>query len=172
MIKSLLFLVGTFLMLSSEAQEKFKSPKYGYSLTIPTGWRLKTQTIMPDTDAKIVDDRGNSLVVSIRDMPNDYKKVSAIEILSKASDQDLIDIWFPSYDDIYILRRGITVIGGKEFYFAHLSCPFEGSLRLIHKMYMYNWNGRSISIDCTSISSMTNETSVYFDVMLHTFQFS
>ena len=105
-------------------------------------------------------------------MPNDYKKVSAIEILSKASDQDLIDIWFPSYDDIYILRRGITVIGGKEFYFAHISCPFEGSLRLIHKMYMYNWNGRSISIDCASISSMTFETSVYFDVMLHSFKFN
>jgi hypothetical protein len=172
MVKSFLFLVSILLVLSSEAQEKFKSPKYGYSLTIPTGWRLKTQTIMPDTDAKIVDDRGNSLVVSLREMPTDYKKVSAIEILSKASDQDLIDIWFPSYDDSYILRRGITVIGGKEFYFAHISCPFEGSLRLIHKMYMYNWNGRSISIDCASISSMTSETSLYFDVMLHTFQFN
>jgi hypothetical protein len=172
MIKSLLFLVGTLLMPSSEAQEKFKSSKYGYSLTIPSGWRMKTQTIMPDTDVKIVDDRGNSLVVSLREMSSDYKKVSAIDILSKASDQDLIDIWLPSYDDSYILRRGITVIGGKEFYFAHISCPFEGSLRLIHKMYMYNWNGRSISIDCASISSMTNETSVYFDVMLHTFQFS
>jgi len=36
---------------------------------------------------------------------------------------------------------------------------------------MHNLNGISISIDCASISSMTEETSVYFDVMIRSFKF-
>jgi hypothetical protein len=170
-MRHILILLAFCHFLNLEAQQRFTSSKYGYSFIIPDGWRIKSQIIMPDTDAKIVDDRGNSLIVSLKTLLADYKRVTAIEILSKSSDQDLIDIWFPTYDNAYVLKRGITVIGGKEFYFAHISCPFEGNLRLIHKMYMYNWNGRSISIDCASIISMTYETSVYFDVMLHSFEF-
>ena len=170
-MKYISLLISVCLFMNLEAQQKFSSDRYGYSFTIPNGWRVKSQIIMPDTDAKIVDDRGNSLIVSLKALPADYKRVTAIEILSKSTDQDLIDIWFPTYDNAYVLKRGISVIGGKEFYFAHISCPFEGNLRLIHKMYMYNWKGRSISIDCASISSMTHETSVFFDVMLHSFEF-
>jgi hypothetical protein len=153
------------------AQQVFKSSKYGYSFTIPDGWRIKNQTVLADTDAKIVDDKGNSFIVSINPLPTEYKKTTSVNLLSKASDQELIDIWAPSYDNTFILRRGTTVVGGKEFYFVHLSSPFEGNLRLIHKMFMHNWGGYSISIDCASISSMTAETAVYFDVMLQSFKF-
>ncbi len=104
-------------------------------------------------------------------MPTAYKKVSAVKLFSDAPDQELIDVFAPSYDNSFILRRGITVVGGKEFYFVHMSSPFEGNLRLIHKMFMYNRNDYSVSIDCASISSMTEETSVYFDVMLRSFKF-
>jgi hypothetical protein len=156
---------------STSAQQRFKSPKYGYSLTIPDGWRIKNQIILPDTDVKIVDDKGNSFTVSINPLPAAYKQTTSVKLLSKASDQDLVETWAPSYDNSCILKRGITIVGGKEFYFVHLSSPFEGNLRLIHKMFMHNWNGLSISIDCASISSMTEETSVYFDVMLHSFKF-
>lgn len=167
----ILLILLAFNIKSSSAQQLFKSPKYGYSFTIPDGWRIKNQIVLPDTDAKIVDDRGNSFIVSINPLPAEYKQITSVKFLSKATDQDLIDIWAPSYDNTYVLRRGITVVAGKEFYFVHLSSPFEGNLRLIHKMFMHNWNGYSISIDCASISSMTAETSVYFDVMLHSFKF-
>ena len=89
----------------------------------------------------------------------------------RSSNNDFILSILIGWPNAYILRRGITVIGGKEFYFVHLSSPFEGNLRLIHKMFMHNLNGISISIDCASISSMTEETSVYFDVMIHSFKF-
>lgn len=166
----LFFALSCFLQYTS-AQQNFRSTKYGYSFTIPDGWRIKNQIVLPDTDAKIVDDRGNSFIISINRLPAEYKQTTSVKLLSKASDQDLIDIWAPSYDNSYILRRGITVIGGKEFYFVHMSSPFEGNLRLIHKMFMHNLNGISISIDCASISSMTEETSVYFDVIIHSFKF-
>jgi len=171
-MKSFLFLfLISFTIEAATAQQSFKSSKYGYSFTIPEGWRIKNQIVLPETDAKIVDDKGNSFIVSIIPLPTEYKKITSANILSKASDQDLIDIWAASYDNTYVLRRGITLVGGKEFYFVHISSPFEGNLRLIHKMFMHNWNGYSISIDCASISSMTEETSVYIDVMLHSFKF-
>lgn len=172
-MKTLALISVLFLLYTPTfAQVVFKSTKYGYSFTIPDGWRIKNKIIMPDTDAKIVDDRGNSFIVTIKLLPTQFKKVSAVKLLATASDEELINIWTPAYNDAYILRRGTTIINGKEFYFAHVSCPFEGRLRLIHKMFMYNFNGNSISIDCASISSMTEETSVYFDVMLSTFKFN
>jgi hypothetical protein len=165
----MLFLLG-FLVNNVEAQELFQSSKYNYSLVIPNGWRVKSQIVLPGTDAKIVDDKGNSLIVTVKPLPPEYKYTSSVKLLSSVTDQDLIDLWAPSYDNSYIQRRGITVVDGKEFYFVHMSCPFEGNLRLIHKMFMYNWRGLSITIDCASISSMTPETSVYFDVMLQSFK--
>lgn len=167
-----LILILWFTSITLFAQEVFKSSKYGYSFIIPDGWHVKSKIVLPETDAKIVDDRGNSFVVTIKPLTEAYKKVSAVKLFSDATDQELIDIFAPSYDNSYILRRGITVVGGKDFYFVHMSCPFEGNLRLIHKMFMCNRNGYSISIDCASISSMTEETSVYFDVMLRSFKFN
>ncbi len=155
---------------SINAQQFYRSPKFGYSLTIPSGWRVKDQIVMPNTDVKIVDDRGNSFVVSITPLPSEFRNTSATKLLSKASNQDLIDLWASTYSYSYIMKRGTTIVSGKEFYFAHLNCPFQDGLRLIHKMYMYNWKGRSVSIDCASISSMEDETSVYFDVMIQTFK--
>ena len=167
-----LILILWFTSIALFAQEVFKSSKYGYSFIIPDGWHVKSKIVLPETDAKIVDDRGNSFVVTVKPLPEAYKKVSAVKLFSDATVQELIDIFAPSYDNSYILRRGITVVGGKYFYFVHMSCPFEGNLRLIHKMFMYNWKGYSLSIDCGSISSMTEETSVYFDVMLRSFKFN
>jgi hypothetical protein len=171
MKNTILFSVLIFCIHSAFSQQVFTSSRYGYSFIIPDGWHTKNQIVLPETDAKIVDGRGNSFIVTIKPLPPDYKKVSVVKLMSTASEQELIDIFAPSYDNSYVLRRGSTIVGGKEFYFMHFSCPFEGSLRLIHKMFMYNWKGRSISIDCAAISSMTEETSVYFDVMLRSFKF-
>lgn len=170
---SRVFLLCLFglLVQNIASQQVFQSSKYGYSFIIPEGWRVKSQIELPDTDAKIVDDRGNSFIVTVKPLPTEYKGITSVKLLSKASDQDLIDLWASSYDNSYISRRGTTVIAGKEFYFVHMSCPFEGSLRLIHKMFMYNWKGLSVTIDCAYISSMSSETSVYFDVMLRSFKF-
>ena len=172
MKQALITIFTALISMHMLAQDSFRSSKYGYSLIIPNGWHIKSKIVLPETDCKIVDDRGNSFIVTLKPMPPEYKKMSAVKLFSEASDQDLIDIFAPSYDNSYILRRGTTIVGGMEFYFVHMSCPFEGSLRLVHKMFMYNWKGYSLSIDCASISSMTEETSVYFDVMLRSFKFN
>jgi hypothetical protein len=168
---SILLLMCFFVISTLTAQTVFKSPKYGYSFTVPDGWRVKDEIYLPGTDAKIVDDKGNSFVVTIRPLPADYKNVTSKSLLEKSSNEELVELWAASYNDAYVLKRGSTFIADKEFYYVHMSFPFKGSLRLIHKMFMYNWKGNTVSIDCASISSMTSETSVYFEMMLKTFKF-
>lgn len=160
-----------FVITTNTGQTVFKSAKYGYSLTIPDGWRVKNEIYFPGTDVKIVDDKGNSFIVTVKPLPAEFKNVTAKSLLEKSSNEELIELWAASYDNAYVLKRGSTFIADKEFYYVHMSFPFEGSLRLIHKMFMYNWKGNTVSIDCASISSMTAETSVYFELMLKTFRF-
>jgi hypothetical protein len=168
---SILFFVSFFIISNLTGQTVFKSAKYGYSFAIPDGWRVKEEIYLPGTDAKIVDDKGNSFIVTVRPLPAEYKTVSAKSLLEKSSNAELVELWAASYDNAYVLKRGSTFIADKEFYYVHMSFPFEGSLRLIHKMFMHNWKGNTITIDCASISSMTSETSVYFELMLKTLRF-
>lgn len=168
---SILFIMSFFIISNLIGQTVFKSAKYGYSFTIPDGWRVKEEIYLPGTDAKIVDDKGNSFIVTVRPLPTEYKYVSAKSLLEKSSNSELVELWAASYDNAYVLKRGSTFIADKEFYYVHMSFPFEGSLRLIHKMFMYNWKGNTVTIDCASISSMTTETSVYFELMLKTLRF-
>ena len=168
---SILLIMSFFVITTLTGQTVYKSPKYGYSLTIPDGWRVKNEIYFPGTDVKIVDDKGNSFIVTVKPLPAEFKNVTAKSLLEKSSNEELIELWAASYDNAYVLKRGSTFIADKEFYYVHISFPFEGSLRLIHKMFMYNWKGNTVTIDCASISSMTAETSVYFELMLKTFRF-
>ena len=161
----LMFLLATTIL---KGQTVFKSPKYGYSFTIPDGWHVKDEIYFPGTDAKIVDGRGNSFVVTVKPFPLESKDVVVKTLLEKSSNEELMELWAAAYDDAYVLRRGSTFIAGREFYYVHMSLPFKGDLRMIHKMFMYNWEGYSVSIDCASISSMTGDTSPYFQLMLET----
>jgi hypothetical protein len=170
LIKTSILVLMSFFAVSSTltGQTVFKSPKYGYSFTVPDGWRVKDEIYLPGTDAKIVDGKGNSFIVTVKPLPADYRNVSAKSLLEKSSNEELVELWASSYDNAYVLKRGSTFIADKEFYYVHMSFPYEGNLRLIHKMFMYNWKGNTVTIDCASISSMTAETSVYFEMMLKT----
>jgi len=171
-MKAVGFILISLLFIETIAgQTNFKSQKYGYSFTIPNGWRVKDQTVMPGTDVLVVDDRGNSFVVKVTQLPAEYRNITSISILENATNQELIELWAPTYDNTKILRRGTTIVDGKDFYFVHISYPWEDGLRLIHKMFMYNWKGHTFTLNCASISSMTVQTSVFFDLMLNTFRF-
>lgn len=152
-------------------QKSFKSSLYGYSFIIPDGWAIKDKIYAPSVDVKIVDGKGNSFVISVQSLPADLIGVTTKEMFSNATDSELINTFCAAYDDCKILKRGTTFISGKEFYYIHRSDPFQDGLRLIHKMFMYNYKSKGYSIDCAAISSMTIDTSPFFDLMLSTFKF-
>lgn len=64
------FLYSTLQVFS---QTKFTSSKYNYSFIIPDGWHVKDKIFNPDVDAKIVDGKGNSFIVSIKTFPTATK---------------------------------------------------------------------------------------------------
>ena len=154
------------------SQTTFNSSKYPYSLMIPDGWRAKDKIYLPETDAKIVDDRGNSFIISVKALPTEFNGRSAVKLLTSLPDDAIKASLSPgNFESLIIYNRQQTNINGREYYYVSASAPFEGSLRLNHKIFYLNYKSKMYTIDCSSISSMTNEASVYFDLMLQTLKF-
>ena len=154
------------------SQTTFSSSKYPYTLIIPDGWRAKDKIYLPETDAKIVDDRGNSFIISVKALPLEFNGRSAIKLLTSLPDDAIKASLSPgNFESLIIYSRQPTSINGREYYYVSASAPFEGSLRLNHKIFYLNYKSKMYTIDCSSISSMTNEASVYFDLMLQTLKF-
>lgn len=154
------------------SQTTFNSSKYPYTLIIPDGWRAKDKIYLPETDAKIVDDRGNSFIISVKALPTEFNGRSAVKLLTSLPDDAIKASLSPgNFESLIIYNRQPTNINGREYYYVRASAPFEGSLRLNHKIFYLNYKSKMYTIDCSSISSMTNEASVYFDLMLQTLKF-
>ena len=154
------------------SQTTFNSSKYPYTLIIPDGWRAKDKIYLPETDAKIVDDRGNSFIISVKALPTEFNGRSAVKLLTSLPDDAIKASLSPgNFESLIIYNRQPTNINGREYYYVSASAPFEGSLRLNHKIFYLNYKSKMYTIDCSSISSMTNEASVYFDLMLQTLKF-
>ena len=169
-----IFWILILILISNNTfgQTTFSSSKYPYTFIIPDGWRAKDKIYLPETDAKIVDDRGNSFIISVKALPSELNGRSAVKLLSSQSDEAIKASLSPgNFESLIIYNRQPTSINGREYYYVSASAPFEGSLRLNHKLFYLNYKSKMYTIDCSSISSMTNEASVYFDLMLQTLKF-
>jgi hypothetical protein len=165
-------IIGLAFSMSVNAQDTYYSKKYPYRFTIMSGWKVKEQIFLPETDAKIVDGRGNSLIVSVKPIPTELRNRTVVSLLSKATDEDIAMSLSPSgFDNINIRKRGTTYIGNREFYYVFANEPFMDGLRLNHKLFYTNYKNNAYTIDCSSISSMTNEVIPYLDLMLESIRF-
>lgn len=170
MLHKLLFLL-VLIPTTNFSQTKFASTKYNYSFIIPDGWHVKDKIFNPDVDAKIVDGKGNSFIVSIKTFPTATKQTIKQQ-MSPITTQELEEQFNGVYGDTQIAKRGVFQIDLKDFYYIHLLTPFQGGLRLYHKQFAYSDGNRLLSIDACSIESFIDETTPAFAIMLETFQFS
>lgn len=163
-------LIGLFLNVMG--QTKFISSKYPYSFTIPEGWRIKDKIYLPETDAKIVDDRGNSFIVTVKQLPNELKGMSIDNLFNASTDEEIKMSLSPmGFENIRLTKRGTTYIGGKLFYYVFSNEPFPDGLRLNHKLFYTIYQSKVYTIDCASISSMSVEVAPYLEIMLQTVKF-
>lgn len=157
---------------TSIGQTTFTSKKYPYSFTIPDGWKIKEKIYLPETDAKIVDGKGNSFIVSVKALPSEFKNKSIESMLSKLSDDEIKMSQSPSdFENIVITKRGTTQVGRMVFYYVFCNVPFPDGYRLNHKMFYYIYQSKIYTIDCASISFMTLDVSPFLDIMLQTIKF-
>ena len=168
MIKSTIFLL--FLSLNLFAQTRFKSNKYNYSFIFPDGWYNKTKIFNPDVDAKIVDGKGNSFIVSVIKY-NTVSTLTARQEMESLSNAEIEEQFDAVYGKTTVVKRGSVLIGSREFYYIHLLTPFENGLQLYHKEFIYNWGNKTISIDACSIETYIDETTPAFATMINTFKF-
>lgn len=166
-----LLLVLLLTSLSIRSQTKFTSTKYNYSFIIPEGWHVKDKIMNPDVDAKIIDGKGNSFIVSMKTFPT-ATKLTIKQQMAPITNDELIEQFNGVYGNTQIAKRGVYQIDLKDFYYIHLLTPFQGGLRLYHKQFAYSDGNRILSIDACSIEPFLDETAPAFAIMLETFQFS
>jgi hypothetical protein len=161
----------TLLSISVFGQTKFTSAKYNYSFVMPDGWYSKDKIYNPDVDAKIVDGKGNSFIVSIIKFPT-ATDLTATQQMENVSNQEMEEQFNAVYGDTKIIKRGTVLIGLKEFYYLHLLTPFKDGLKLYHKQFLYSEGYNMMSIDACSIETDIDETTPAFAIMIATFKFS
>ncbi len=152
-------------------QTKFVSSKYNYSFIIPDGWTQKDKIFNPDVDAKIVDGKGNSFVVSITKFPTSTNLTAKQQFESVPIDK-LEEQFAAIFGETKIIKRGTIFIDFKEVYYLHFLTPYAGEYKLYHKMFYYSEKDRMMTIDACSIETYLEETSPAFAIMIPTFKFS
>lgn len=164
-----LFYIILFTSLNVFSQTKFTSAKYNYSFIIPDGWYVKDKIYNPDVDAKIVDGKGNSFIVSIKTFPTPTK-LTIKQQMAPITTQELEEQFNAVYGTARIVKRGAFIIDLKEFYYLHMLTPFENGLQLYHKQFAYSYGNRVLTIDACSIETFLDETTPAFAIMLDTFK--
>ncbi len=158
-----------FLPTTIFSQTKFTSSKYNYSFIIPDGWYVKDKIYNPDVDAKIVNGKGNSFIVSIKTFPTSTK-LTIKQQMAPLSTQELEEQFNAVYGSAQIVKRGTFIIDLKEFYYLHMLTPFDHGLQLYHKQFAYSYGNRVLTIDACSIETYLDETTPAFAIMLDTFK--
>ena len=168
MLHKLLILLVLF-PITNFSQTKFTSSKYNYSFIIPDGWYVKDKIYNPDVDAKIVDGKGNSFIVSIKTFPTATKQTIKQQ-MAPINTQELEEQFNAVYGTARIVKRGTFIIDLKEFYYLHMLTPFENGLQLYHKQFAYSFGNRVLTIDGCFIETYLDETTPAFAIMLDTFK--
>lgn len=166
---SRLLLAILLTSLNVFSQTKFTSAKYNYSFIIPDGWHVKDIIFNPDVDAKIIDGKGNSFIVSIKAFPTPTK-LTIKQQMAPITTQELEEQFNAVYGTARIVKRGTFIIDLKEFYYLHILTPFENGLQLYHKQFAYSYGNRVLTIDACSIETYLDETTPAFAIMLDTFK--
>nr|WP_315215248.1 hypothetical protein [uncultured Flavobacterium sp.] len=166
-----LYLLLLLTSLNVISQTKFTSTKYNYSFIIPDGWHVKDKIFNPDVDAKIVDGRGNSFIISVKTFPT-ATQLTAKQQMESTTNQEMEEQFNAVYGTAKVIKRGTVFVGLKECYYIHLLTSFQDGLQLYHKQFMYSEGYRILSIDACSIETYLDETTPAFAIMIETFKFS
>jgi hypothetical protein len=170
MLKTVIFILVIIPSLSF-GQIKFTSTKYNYTFVIPDGWQVKDKIYNPDVDAKIVDGKGNSFIVTVLTFPSEKDNIS-IELFESLTNAEMKEQLDGLYTNTQVIKRGRINIGFKPFYYTHFYVPFQNGLRLYHKMFFYIEGNKALCIDACSIETFISQTTPAFAIMADTFRIS
>ena len=97
------YIVLLLTSLNVFSQTKFTSTKYNYSFIIPDGWHVKDKIFNPDVDAKIVDGKGNSFIVSIKTFPT-ATKLTAKQQMESTTNQEMEEQFNAVYGTAKVIK--------------------------------------------------------------------
>lgn len=169
--KTIVFVFLLIANMYSYSQTKFTSTKSDYSFVIPEGWYKKEKIYSPDVEAKIIDGKGNSFIVTVIPNPAPEFK-TASQMMKGLTNQELKEQFDGLHGETTILKRGVLFLDGVEFYYIFMYTPFQGQVKLLHKQYATIYKNKIISIDACAIESFVDETTPVFALILNTLKFN
>ena len=157
MVRIFLSIAITMTCLTTFSQTIHKSIKYGYTVTIPKGWKLSDNINFKNVDTKIVDGKGNSFVVAVEVFDEIIPK-TAKEMFEELSTAELEEMYKGIFGEgsCTIIKRGTTFISGKEFYYIH-SLGDTKNGQMLHKMFVYCNGNKNITINAACFNSKASE---------------
>ena len=170
MTKLPLLIIGFIISHISFCQTNFTSPKYGYTFLIPEGWYIKDKIYNPDVDAKVIDGKGNSFIITAKIFDTPAKETTK-DGFDELTNEEIENQFNGIYGNCEVVKRGTILIGGREFYYIHITVPLTENSKVYHKLFYYSQGYRTYTIDACSISNQVNETAPYFSLMITTFKF-
>jgi hypothetical protein len=167
-MKTTLFLITTLAILSFTEGTKYVSSTYGYSLEIPNGWAKKDRSVALNVDLKLIDGKGNSLIIVVQKTNNANKSMTAFESLSSVSNTAFENSIAAMHPNPRVVKRGKVNYNNYEYAYIHFTTKGEGEPMLYHKCFMTLFNSNMYTITATTYYNTQTETAVYFERILQT----
>ena len=170
MIKYFFLVLIAIPIFSFTQTTTYRSPKFGYSFTIPKGWKKSDNISFKNVDTKIVDGKGNSFIVCVEEFDEPIGK-TAKEIYEEISTSQLEEMSKGVFGEgsCNIIRRGTVYLNGKEFYYIH-SIDDGKNGKLLQKMYVYCYGNKNITLNASCFNSSSLEISPFLAVMITSFK--
>jgi hypothetical protein len=165
------FVYLQLIVFRSFGQEAFTSTKYNYSFTIPVGWFKKDIYYNTGIDAKIIDGKGNSFVVSVSSKTNNNTLNDDFTSLSNSDIETQLSTVL-HLTGVTVISRSFVNIDKNQFYLIESKADLEKGGSTYSRMYTCYKGKLSITLTATAMDYMRATINPTLDKILQSFKFS
>ncbi|HUH75242.1 MAG TPA: hypothetical protein VLZ75_12680 [Chitinophagales bacterium] len=169
-IKILFLALMCFMTFQLNAQNTFKSSKYGYTLSYPEIWKIKDVYYMPNIDFKLIDGNGNSFIVSVSS--TQFSTEGYIKEIEKLSTTQLANGFKNSnFKSVDILLKERRSLNNKECYYIKMKSLLSTGKFLISELYIYSSGKYEYAINASYNQNEAEILSPIIKKMMSSFKF-
>ena len=164
MLLMISFLVGFNYTYS---QTPYHNSKFGYSFTIPEGWKVKDEQTSYDNDLKLVNGKGSSVVINVDKLTPDINNRTAKDIYDQFTDSQLLEMYRAMIPSIKLINRGSVDYNGIEFYYINLEIPQGTAPHMLSKIFVVHSEGKRYVFTFNCLYDLESSNLIQFHTVLN-----
>lgn len=114
-MKQIIFIILVLYFNLSNSQTIWKSVSYNYQVEIPKGFKIK-QATGANVDFKVGNNAGNSIVIVVKKMPDEYKNQTIYQVLGDL--EGYVDYWKQGANEMFntpkLIKYGKTKVNNYD----------------------------------------------------------